>query len=99
MKTTLMAAVLLLGSTCFAHSQGSPGDNPGDTFDWRGAYSAGIEHALSEHWTVRVDYDYLNFGTVGMSGVVSGGGFDGLTMNSSMSLSAHADRFGISYKI
>lgn len=54
----------------------------------------GIEYALSEQWTAKLEYAYLNFGDATASGVAAGGG----TFTYGYDLSAHTVKLGLNYK-
>jgi outer membrane immunogenic protein len=60
---------------------------------------AGVEHALTEKWTIKVEYTFLDFGNANPRGIVgAGGGFFGQTKGVEGDLSAHTVRVGLNYK-
>jgi outer membrane immunogenic protein len=57
----------------------------------------GLEWALSNNWTVKGEYIYVDFGKVTASGMIEGGGYtQGISTTSD--LSAHVARVGVNYK-
>lgn len=59
---------------------------------------AGIEHAINDRWSVKLDYSYMGFGKEKASAVVGGdpvGGYFGQTKSVKADLSVHTVKAGI----
>jgi len=70
-----------------------------DRIGWGYQVGAGVEHALNNHWTVKLEYAYLDFGSSKPSDVVTGGGeYEGQLLHVDGDLSAHTIKLGINYK-
>lgn len=60
----------------------------------------GVEHALTGNWSVKAEYLYVDFGTVGLRrlDVDPAGVHPQLFIDNTANLRAHIARFGINYK-
>lgn len=58
----------------------------------------GVEYAVSDHWSVKAEYLYLDFGSVSGVGVLTPG-FAGFFYTNSSHLTANLARFGLNYRI
>lgn len=59
---------------------------------------AGIEHALSDHWALKVEYSYFDFGEDSLFAPGDGGVSAGKNYHIPADLSVHAVKFGVNYK-
>lgn len=59
---------------------------------------AGVEHALTDRWTIKAEYTYMDFGNGTISGAGVGGAFNGVPFNIQSDLSVHTVRVGLNYK-
>ena len=90
----------------FAYSDTNGGATSGSASATKTGWTigAGLEWALNNHWSVKGEYLYLDFGSVGTSGtfsVTSTGGFKATgtsTVNTAADLTAHIARVGLNYK-
>jgi outer membrane immunogenic protein len=63
------------------------------------ALGGGLEYAFMNHWSVKAEYLYLNFGNVTVTDqVVFGGVANGNTFTNSANLHANIARLGVNYK-
>lgn len=60
---------------------------------------AGVEHAFTDNWTVKVEYEYIDLGEVTAKGPIVDGGGDAVgTARSSRDVNFHTVRAGVNYK-
>lgn len=59
---------------------------------------AGLEYALSNNWTAKIEYLYVHFDTINASGIVTAAGGYGSAINTATDLSAQIARAGVNYK-
>ena len=67
----------------------------------RGGYvvGAGVEYAFASNWSAKVEYQYINLGTVNLNAVeFTGGAPSGFSLATSERLDYHTFRFGLNYK-
>lgn len=84
--------------TCTVAPCGNSTANASKRAGWGYQLGAGVEHALSNRWTVKAEYAYLDFGHVSIRGRGVGGGFDGDPFNTRADLSVHTVKIGLNYK-
>ncbi|MGE5536740.1 MAG: outer membrane protein [Acidobacteriota bacterium] len=58
----------------------------------------GVEYALTDNWTVKVEYLYLDFGSTTITGTGVLGSADGIVYSIDSDLSAHTVKVGVNYK-
>lgn len=90
---------------CIGDFVNPPGCGP-STYDARKTFGfgyvlgAGVEHAVDDRWSVKLDYSYLAFGKQKASAVVGGdpsGGYYGQEKSVEADLTAQAVKFSINY--
>jgi outer membrane immunogenic protein len=64
---------------------------------WGYQLGGGVEHALTDNWSIRGEYSYLDFGSVGIDGTMVGGGRTGDPAHVDADLAVHAFRIGVNY--
>ena len=71
-----------------------------DDVEWGWVLGAGVEYALTDNWTVKGEYQYINLGDVTASGPIrdDDGDDTGDTARSSRDIDFHTVRIGINYK-
>ncbi len=57
----------------------------------------GLEYALTDHWRLRVEYQYTDLGTVDFSGWGHPDSFRGFTSWNSVQVTQHSGTFGLAY--
>lgn len=65
---------------------------------WGYQLGAGVEYALSQRWTVKTEYDYMDFGETELHGHYIGGGQSGTPYKVPVDLSAHTVKLGVNYR-
>jgi outer membrane immunogenic protein len=70
-----------------------------DRIGWGYQIGTGVEHALRDNWTVKLEYAYLDFGSARPSAVVaSGGEYEGRLVHVDADLGVHTIKLGINYR-
>jgi outer membrane immunogenic protein len=57
-----------------------------------------VEHALTENWTLKVEYLYVDFGSATITGIGVLGVADGNVYSVESDLSAHTVKVGVNYQ-
>ena len=65
-----------------------------ETIGWGYQIGAGVEHAVTENWTLKLEYAYFDFGSETVTGFDSGGA----PWDYRADLSAHTVKIGVNYK-
>lgn len=65
---------------------------------WGYQLGAGVEHALTNHWTIKAEYTYLDFGDATITATQVGGGGAGSVFHTDSDLSAHKFSIGLNYR-
>jgi outer membrane immunogenic protein len=94
---------LTVSFTYSDNNLGGPANGSGSASSNKNGWTigGGFEWALNDHWSVKAEYLYLDFGSVTASGQVPGGGAKATaisTMSTTGDLTAHIARAGVNYQ-
>src|SRR5690606_35166038 len=84
--------------TCITAPCGNGTLDASDRAGWGYQLGAGVEHALTDRWTLRAEYAYFDFGTTTITGTAVGGGSNGRSFNIDADLYVHSLKIGANYR-
>ncbi len=96
-----LAVTNLKVANTFSDTNGAIGGGSASSDKVGWTVGAGVEHKLGQHWSVKAEYLYLNFGSVTANGVITNPGFGpgyAQGINTASDLTAHVARVGVNYQ-
>lgn len=84
--------------TCITAPCGTGLVDASERVGWGYQLGAGLEHALAERWTIKLEYAYIDFGSTTIRGTTSGVGFEGRSVAVESDLSTHTVKLGMNYR-
>jgi outer membrane immunogenic protein len=90
-------AKLAFADTCTTAPCGPGLADASKKLGWGYQIGAGVEHALSQRWTVKAEYAYLDFGRRTIAGEVMAGGA-GTPYRIHADMAVHTIKLGVSYR-